>query len=302
MTKAGISTVIVSAVVVLIAIIVGMVMLLRPGQSMGPELIDSTFVQDILGNNTVKADTPENGTAGSIQIGNNVTQLTAEADDGYVFAYWQVNAGSTSNAGLKLCADEVIRVDSSRADEFVPVFVAEANVIDIDGLTDPIFKQHIDNNLTAGKIYNVTQDTMINGGMQPFGKFCGILRGNGHKVYGVDIMVDDSTQNAGLLVELDGAVICDITIASGSVESSGGNVGTLAGTMRDSLISRSVSKIAVTNTNAMGVAGGLVGRAEGLNMIYCSEFAGSIIGHTKGGIIGVDSNVKLYKNAYKGAL
>ena len=303
MSKVGINSVIGAAIVLFIALVVGIVIVFSPNKPIEPEYLNTDFVDELLGDGGAKGSSPVNGSTGSVNLGNEVTELTATPDDGYVFGYWQVNSNSSNNANLKLCADVVIRVDTYRVDEFTPIFVAESNVIDITSLEDSKLKTAITNNTTAGKIFNLTQDCVLSSSFAGLGTFKGILKGNGHKVMGVNINHTTDGTSTGIFTQLDGAVITGLEIASGSIASVRSNVGSIAGVMTNSLISRCASNISVSSTNTAGVVGGLVGSNSGTkSMIYCSEFGGSASGMYGSGIVGVDNNVVLYKNKYNGAI
>ena len=214
-----------------------------------------------------------------------------------------MSSNSSNNANLKLCADEVIRVDSNRAEEFTPIFIAEGNVIDITSLQDTKLTSAISGGTTAGKIFNLTQDCTLSGTFTPLAKFSGILKGNGHKVMGLNINHTATGTGTGIFAELDGAVISDIIIASGSITSVRASTGTIAGVIKNSCLSRCVSNISVTSTNSASYVGGLVGSATGTkSTIYCSEFGGSVSGVNASGIIGGNDNIMLYKNKYNGAV
>lgn len=301
MTKVGINGVIVVTIALFIVLVVGFVMMFGVYRPMEPELLDIDFVDNVLGDNPVKGADPVNGNKISIDTGNNISQLSAQPNDGYVFAYWQVN--SSANTNLKLCTDEVIRVADTRTGEFTPIFIAESNVINITTLEDATLKSHITNNTTAGKIYNLTQDCVLGSSFTALGTFKGVLKGNGHKVMGVNINDTATGTGMGIFAQLDGAVISELIIASGSITTVKDNVGSIAGVMNNSLISRCVSNISVANTNESGVAGGLAGiNSSTKSTIYCSEFGGTISAKTANGIVGVDNNVILYKNKYNGAV
>ena len=152
MTKVGINSLIVTAGALLIALVVGIILVFGQARPIPPELLDVDFVDELLGNSNVKGADPVNGESIDIQIGGGVSELTANPNKGYVFAYWQINEKSSKNANLKLCTDETIRVTNTRASEFTPIFVAESSVVNITTLEDATLKSDIIHNRTAGKI------------------------------------------------------------------------------------------------------------------------------------------------------
>lgn len=144
--------------------------------------------------------------------------------------------------------------------------------------------------------------------------FTGVYDGNSKKLENVQIST--TSNDTGLFAYLDGATVKDLTV-SGTIQSTGGNVGSLAGHSDGALISRYVNEAEVkggqfvggivgnmndgkiyacvnsadvTSTNTE--AGGIVGRIQGGTIRACYTSAGILVsGYSRiGGIAGYQSN------------
>lgn len=231
------------------------------------------------------------GTVSSSDNTNDSTSiLTAVADDGYEFGYW-INASSN-----KISGDESIKVNTSAKANFTPVFIAEANVIEITSQNSlGALESDISSGTTSGKMYRLMNDITLTS-TSALGTFQGVLDGNGKKLYGLNI---SSSSNAGLFTSLEGAVIKNLIISSGSINTTGTYAGSFAATISDSLLSRCVSYISVSNTASAGIAGGIVGASTSTtakSMLYCCGNYGSIWGATANSILG--SNTQLAAGGY----
>ena len=221
---------------------------------------------------------------GSITAIDNSTEstsiITAIADVGYQFGYW-VNASN-----VKVSGDASIKVVLTAKANFTPVFIENSNVVNITSL-DTI-RSDISSLNTSGKIYRMMNDVYLSA-FTAMGEFQGILDGNGKKIYGISI---NSSNNAGLFSSLNGAVIKNLIISSGSINTSGTYAGSFASTIKNALLSRCVSYIAVKDTNGSGVVGGIVGASVSTtvkSMLYCCGFYGSVSGKTANSILGSNS-------------
>jgi len=244
-------------------------------------------------------------TGGSITATDNATEstsiMTAVADQGYEFGYW-VNASN-----VKISGDESIKVVLSAKANFTPVFIEDSNVINITSL-DTI-RSDISSVSTNGKIYKMMNDVYLSA-FTAMGEFQGILDGNGKKIYGISI---NSSNNAGLFSSLNGAVIKNLIISSGSITTSATYAGSFASTITNALLSRCVSYIALYNTNGAGIVGGIVGASISTtvkSMLYCCGFYGSVSGPNANSILGSNSIITadssnscdLFRNFNSGAI
>lgn len=239
--------------------------------------------------------------------------LTAKADAGYSFGYWQ-------NGTIKLSGDSTITLSASSVDALntltracSPVFVSNENVFEIADMTDfaGILVRDINNDATSGKIYKLTADIFnYSTGASPIslalGVFRGIFDGNNHSIGNIYI------NGAGMFEALDGAVVKDI-ILSGSVNSNSNYAGGLCGSVSASLVSRCLSHFNIANTAEEGFAGGIVGvcsSASVRSMLFCCGFYGSISANTADQMIGSNLSVNaanlkacaIFKPKYNGAI
>ena len=269
------------------------------------ETVDLSSMPTLVGGSVVQGDV-------ETAEGAYYRTITASADSGYTFGYWQ-------NGTTKLCGDVSITLSSSSVDGLnnlvracTPVFVADANVEEIADMTDfsGILIRDINNNTTEGKLYRLTADianySNIGSIGLPLGTFRGILDGNNHSIGNIYI------NGAGMFEALDGAVVKDI-ILNGSINSNNPYSGGLCGSINNSLLSRCLSHFYVTNTANNGCAGGLVGvcsAAASRSMMFSCGFYGTIRAKTADQMIGSNANfdasgVKtcaIFRPKYNGAI
>ncbi len=240
-------------------------------------------------------------------------ELTAEAASGYAFGYWQ------TSAGVKISGDETIRVRSYTtgnavsAREYVPVFIASANVHYVSNLNEIVTSIASVGNNGSGHIYILRNDIdTVSDSASPITTFSGVLDGNGHTINAISVSGSEASLG-GIVGTLSGGVIKDLTIRSGSVSgtaTSAQSVGAFAGTITSGLISRCVNHAAVSGT-ATGVVAGIVAVATGsaqTSALYYNENHGSVIGGSVGAIVftntvsGTSNPIAyLVKNVYDGS-
>ena len=218
-------------------------------------------------------------------------ELSAVADEGYVFAYWK-------NSTNKLSGDEQITVGASSLDALSsavaacsPVFVEKNNVVLISSASDFLSKLVADTNQdqTTGKIYKLTQDLGNINVSSSLGVFRGILDGNNHSISCSQI------SGSGLFSSLNDGVIKNLIFADGKIEgTSAVFVGTFCGSINNGLISRCLSYAQVENQLAGGYAGGLVGVCSSTDvrsMLFSSGFYGSVTAETPQQMIGQNGTI-----------
>ena len=279
------------------------------GETLNADMVDDSIdlssMPNLVGGSVVQSDVQT--TQGAYYC-----TITATADNGYTFGYWQ-------NGTTKLCGDVSITLSSSTVDGLnnlvracTPIFVANANVEEIADMTDftGILIRDINNNTTEGKLYKLTADiadySTVGNITLPLGTFRGILDGNNHSIGNIYI------NGAGMFEALDGAVVKDI-ILNGSINSSNPYSGGLCGSINNSLLSRCLSHLYVGNTANNGCAGGLVGvcsYSSARSMMFSCGFYGTIRAKTADQMIGSNANfdatgVKtcaIFKPKYNGAI
>lgn len=253
--------------------------------------------------NITQTDTPLNTVGGSVAQGEVQTvqgsyykEITATADEGYTFAYWQ-------NSDVKLSGDIKLTLRATTIDTLntlasacTPVFVSNENVFLINDIADfnAILVRDINNGATAGKIYKLTQDinSYSNGANAitlSLNTFSGVLDGNNHAIRDVYI------NGAGLFDTIDGGVIKDLILSSGSLNANNETyIGSFAGSINNGLVSRCVSYLLVSNSKVDGYAGGMVGVCSSTttkSMLYSCAFYGTLYSANSDQMIG--SNLKL---------
>ena len=264
--------------------------------------IDVSSLPSLVGGSVSQGDT-------QTKSGAYYCTLTANADDGYTFGYWQ-------NGTTKLSGDVSITLSASSLDGLTnltkacaPVFVANENVFEIADMVDfaGVLVRDVNNDQTAGKLYRLTADihnynTTITLSQ---GVFRGILDGNNHEIGNIYV------SGAGMFAGLDGAVVKDI-ILNGAVSANATYAGGLCGSINNSLVSRCLSYINVVNTAEEGYAGGIVGVCSSpsvRSMLYCCGFYGSVRATNADQMIGNNvsinaNNLKacaIFKSKYNGA-
>ncbi len=254
------------------------------------------------------------------QIENGYYELTAvphraEPNDSdltsFVFAYWVCTMNGKQT---KISGDETIRVktyttaNAVTAREYIPVFIQETNnvgtatdyvhyVTNLQSLNDTYMSQ----NGAAGHIFILQNDITLTN-FTPIGyssttaytPFAGVLDGNGHTIE--SLTIQNGGQYVGIFCGLNGGVIKDLSIRSGTITCSNtnGSVGAFAGVMVNSLISRCVNHAAVIATGTGGVAAGFVGTVNLTEVtlagaltssLYKNENYGAIRGNSVGAIV-----------------
>ena len=202
--------------------------------------------------------------------------LTAVADEGYTFAYWQ-------NANTKLSGDQQITLSatsqnalSSATNACVPVFVSTQNVFVINNLEDfnNTLVADISSDQTADKIYKLATDLTVSSLQTSTGVFRGVLDGNNHSINGF------SVTGCGMFASVSGGVIKNLILSNGSITSTEQPfVGSFCGSINNGLISRCLSYLDLTNTIANGSAGGIVGSCSSTDvksMLFSCGFYGTL--------------------------
>ena len=114
--------------------------------------------------------------------------------------------------------------------------------------------------------------------------FRGILDGNGHTIYGINVNFTNAQDNAGFF-GINSGTVSNLTIANASVTGRT-NIGALAGQNHGS-----IANVTIVNATVQGATnvGGLVGRSSNTSRIY----NGSVVGDTRvtgtaaiGGLVG----------------
>ena len=254
------------------------------------------------------------------QIESGYYELTAvahraepEDDDqsSFVFAYWQTSSGT------KISGDATIRVktyttgNAVTAREYVPVFIQETTstgtstnlvhyITNLPSINDEYFGQ----NGSAGHIYILQNDIVLDTSFNPIGydsssttnytAFAGVLDGNGHTIENLNI--NSGVQYVGIFCGLNGGVVKNLNIISGTISASNASasVGSIAGVMVNSLISRCENHAAIVASGSGGTAAGFVGTVnlteQTINgaltsALYKNENYGAIRGNRVGAIV-----------------
>ncbi len=254
------------------------------------------------------------------QIESGYYELTAvahraepEDDDqsSFVFAYWQTSSGT------KISGDATIRVktyttgNAVTAREYVPVFIQETQnngaptnlvhyITNLPSINDEYFGQ----NGSAGHIYILQNDIVLDTSFNPIGydsssttnytAFAGVLDGNGHTIENLNI--NSGVQYVGIFCGLNGGVVKNLNIISGTISASNASasVGSIAGVMVNSLISRCENHAAIVASGSGGTAAGFVGTVnlteQTINgaltsALYKNENYGAIRGNRVGAIV-----------------
>ena len=228
-----------------------------------------------------------------------------------MFAYWQTSSGT------KISGDATIRVktyttgNAVTAREYVPVFIQETTstgtstnlvhyITNLPSINDEYFGQ----NGSAGHIYILQNDIVLDTSFNPIGydsssttnytAFAGVLDGNGHTIENLNI--NSGVQYVGIFCGLNGGVVKNLNIISGTISASNASasVGSIAGVMVNSLISRCENHAAIVASGSGGTAAGFVGTvnlteatlAGALtSSLYKNENYGAIRGNRVGAIV-----------------
>ena len=201
--------------------------------------------------------------------------LTAVADEGYVFAYW-VNGTS------KICGDKTITVRATSTSGLAttvsactPVFFLEENVGYIDNATDfASFVTAVASDATDGMLFKLTADINVPTLTSSLGVFRGVFDGNNHAISGFNL------NGSGLFSSINGGVVKNLILSDCEISSSQATfVGSFAGSINDGLVSRCLSYADVKNTVVGGRAGGIVGVCSSTDvrsMLFSCGFYGTL--------------------------
>ncbi len=259
----------------------------------GPNATPNDFVSGTNGNGTVyyEALSDSEGT---------YYEISAIADAGYVFGYWVQTSTST-----KVSGDETIRVrtystgSDVTAREYVPMFIPSANVHYISQLSE------ITDTTSTNVMYILRND--ITSVTTPLASFAGILDGNGHSINSISVS-GNGTYLGGIVNQLNGGVIKDLTIRSGTVTGTLAGtqyVGAIAGSITNGLISRCVNNAGIRGQSTAQVAGVVAISTGSANTsaLYYNENHGSVIGGYVGAVIytNTSSSAYLIKNVFDGS-
>ncbi len=251
--------------VVVICLIVALVLVFNVRQPYVPsestiEIVDTTEWGNLEANVTTSGGTVQQSDVETAE-GKYYRTLTAVPSEGYTFAYWK-------NSSIKLSGDLQLTLGASSLTALntvvsacTPVFVEDANVFEITDIStfQSILINDISQDSTSGKIYKLTTDLFgvsdkTSGISESLGVFRGVLDGNNHSLSGIDI------NGVGLFTSLDDAVIKDLVLSNGNINGDGSEyIGSFCGSINNSLISRCLSYLNITNSNDNGFAGGIVG-------------------------------------------
>lgn len=238
--------------------------------------------------NITQTDTPASLTGGSVNQGEVQTvegsyykELTAVADEGYTFAYWENNGSKLAGDITITLRANSVEVLNSLSNACTPVFISNQNVFNISNLDEfnSVLVAHINSGTTSGKIYKLTGDinSYSNGSSAitlSLNTFSGVLDGNNFALRDVFI------NGAGLFDSIDGGVVKNLVLANGSLNSNLDTyIGSFAGSINNGLISKCVSNLYVNNLKADGYAGGIVGVCSSTtvkSMLYSCAFYGAL--------------------------
>ncbi len=229
-------------------------------------------------NNTTTADsTTVLATGGSATQSNSV--YTANADDGYELAYWNMTSNSVT---VKFATTDSVTATSGQT--FEPVFVKTAEVTLVANETD------LQTAMTNNANIRLTAD-IVTSSFTPVTTFSGMLDGAGHKI---TVNYTSSTTNTGGLCGTLTGVIKNI-IVDGKITGTGDAtqmVGGFAGSINGGLISQSENRASISGN---GTSGGFVAQATNTTV------RGSTInGCTNcGSVVGVNAGVLIYSNGTK---
>ncbi len=224
------------------------------------------------------------GTA--MDTANQLTIKTTDADN-VVLGY---TAYDEKNKTYENAANKNFEITQNKngniTEEMVKGYMWVENLLQLQAMETNLsgnyaLRNSIDANFSADSNYNYAQDKNNAGkGFASIGnstaKFTGNFDGLGYDIF--DLNVKGSHNNAGLFGYVDGAIIRNFTLNSGSV-TGGKNTGAAVGSANNSTISNIINTADVTGTSNVG---GLVGSAQN------SKLDGLI---NTGTVTGTDSNI-----------
>ncbi len=219
--------------------------------------------------------------------------LIAEASDGYTFAYW---TRSFSNVTNKVSGMDTITTESSNANAYTPVFMANAKVKEISTLAD--FTANYSS--ASYDILRLTADINASGiSFTPVASFTKVLDGAGYSILNLSVESTNQSTWGAIAQTLNGGVIKNLTInacfITDTTSPTAVNLGGFTGTIQNGLISNCVMKSTVNSGKANCNVGGFVGTATGssatsINNVGTSfiencTFSGAVLGSKVGAII-----------------
>ncbi|HJQ08212.1 MAG TPA: lectin-like protein [Candidatus Saccharimonadales bacterium] len=155
----------------------------------------------------------------------------------------------------------------------------------IDDIANSMFDTFIlDNDIDCSGISNFAP---LGSGGTAWNDFMGTFDGNGHTIS--NLTVNNPNNDAGLFQRLDGAIVKDLTLHSGSVTAAVSRAGAVAGDAEGSFALQNITSDVYVTANSM--AGGLVGRAffnQGMDSTITNVHVSGDISTTSngGGLIG----------------
>ena len=141
-----------------------------------------------------------------------------------------------------------------------------------------------ENSNLSGVHVRLIRDLDMNGQvMDPVAPFAGHFDGEGHAIRGINI--SEEGNHAGLFRRLQpGAVVENITV-SGTVHTTGGSAGAIAGSVSEATVRGCVSEATVTGSNAGGIVGYATAPSADVIIENCINH-GNVTGAKSGGILG----------------
>lgn len=224
----------------------------------------------------------------AMDTGKQLTIKTTDADNvvlGYT-AYDETNKTyDNENANKLIAITDSSNIKSDTGDYQVKGYMWVENLQQLQAMGTKLdgnyaLRNAIDANFSADSEYNYAKDQTAGNGFASIGSadknFTGKFDGLGYDIF--DLNVKDGQDYAGLFGYVDGAIIRNFTLNSGSV-TGGKNTGAAVGYAQNSTISNIINTADVTGTSNVG---GLVGYAQN------SKLDGLI---NTGTVTGTDSNI-----------